>query len=175
MKHKTNIIKLTLMLVMLMFAAQGCVAKKETVKLIPAPQSPVSCYEVLAMDIEDVSDHQLQTALDSALYENEMTCWRLLVQKALEKDRDVPKSHLSRAVHEFNKNKTQELFSLATHRYFVELAQGNGVYDVKDKELMKAWLGFEIRRAQTKKDDRLIRAKRVCRALDTHLYEKFFL
>ena len=162
-------------LVMLLVTAQGCVAKKESVKLIPAPQLPAGCSDVLAMDLFDVSDAQLAAALDRANSEDDPSCWKALTERALEADRKIPKRHIARAVHAFNRNRTADTFSLAVHRYFVEIDNGSGTYGVKDKELMKAWLGFEIRRATAKNDERLIRAKRICRRLDNHLYQKFFL
>lgn len=172
MKPKINIFTLALVVLVAVFITQGCVKKKDTVQLIPSPKTPIACQDAY---VSDLSDHELAQTLDRAVFENQMECWKQLVEQALEANRDIPKSHLARAVNAFNKNKTQDAFSLATHRYFVEIANGNGQYKVKDKMLMKAWLGFEIKRAQTKKDQRLIRAKRVCQRLDNHLYRKFFL
>lgn len=174
MKLKKELFKVILPGLMLLFITQACVGKQEKVPLISSSEDQISCQEVISRGMNTVSDNELNQALENAVSEHHTDCWRLLVQKALEEDRDIKMCHLARAVNVFNKNKTEKLFSLATYRYFVEIARGNGRYGVKDQKLMQAWLSFEIRRAEAKTDKRLIRVKRVCQRLDNHLYQKFF-
>lgn len=176
MKLQKQMIRLILALVAILFITQGCVPKQGAVKLVNPPvEQELTCKDAKLMDFARLSDRDLAVVLDQAVYDNRMACWKYLMKKALEADRDIPAHHVARAVHQFNANRTADTFSLATYRYFENIAKGYDNYEKNDRALMKAWIGFEIRRAQTKKDERLIRAKRVCQRLDNDLYEKLFL
>ena len=168
-------IKITLFLAVLLFVAQGCLGKKETVKLMPIPENRVSCSQALSMGLDGISNNDLGLILDQALLDNDQSCWKQLVQKSLNQDRNIPMTHLARAVHAFNANKSEKEFSLATHMYFLEIVRGGRAYQKQDQNLMKAYVSFEIKRAKTKNDNRLKRAKLVCKRLDNDLYRKFFL
>lgn len=164
-----------LFLVVILFVAQGCLGKKETVDLIPALKQPVSCSQALSMGPDAISGDDLALILDRALLENDLSCWKRLVKTSLGQGRPVPMNHLAKAVHAFNANETENEFSLATHAYFLGIAKGYKPYRENDQRLMKAYVGFEIKRAKTKHDTRLKRAMHVCKRLDTDLYRKFFL
>ena len=168
-------IKFTLFLVALLFIAQGCLGKKETVQLIPAPENPVTCSQALSKGIDEISNADLALIMDQAFNEEDLSCWKRLVKTALEQDSYIPMRHLAKAVHAFNANESENEFSLSIHRYFLEITRGKGTYQGKDQNLMKAYVSFEIKRSQTKNDDRLKKAKLVCKRLDNDLYRKFFL
>jgi len=173
--RQKHTIKITLFLVALLFFAQGCLGKKETVQLMPAPEKPVSCSQALAMGPDKISNKDLGLILDRALIENDKSCWKSLVKKSLDQDLYIPMRHLAKAIHAFNANESEDEFSLAIHRYFLEITRGKRAYQKKDQSLMKAYVSFEIKRAKTKNDDRLKKAKLVCKRLDNELYRKFFL
>jgi hypothetical protein len=168
-------IKITLFLVVLLFATQGCLGKKETVQLMQAPEKPVTCSQALDMGADELSDQNLGLIMDQALAESDKSCWKSLVKKTLEQDLYIPMRHLAKAIHAFNANESENEFSLSIHRYFLEIARGKGNYQEKDQNLMKAYLSFEIKRANTKNDNRLKKAKLMCKRLDNELYRKFFL
>lgn len=171
-KHR---MPLSLFLVMILFVAQGCLGKTQTVELMQAPKQPVSCSRALSMGQDEISNDDLALILDRALFENEQPCWKRLMKKSLVQGRSIPMNHLAKAVHAFNANESENEFSLAVHAYFLGIARGGKPYRENDQRLMKAYVGFEIKKAKTKQDERLKRAMRVCKRLDTDLYEKFFL
>ena len=175
MIRQKHTIKITLFLVVVLFLSQGCMSSKKTVQLMPAPEKPVSCSQALAMGPDKIANKDLGLILDRALLENDKSCWKSLVKKSLDQDLYSPMRHLAKAIHAFNANESEDEFSLSTHRYFLEITRGKGTYQKKDQSLMKAYVSFEIKRANTKNDDRLKRAKLVCKRLDNELYRKFFL
>ena len=175
MSRQTQWIKTALFLVMLLFIAQGCLGTNQTVKLMEGPEQVVSCSQAQAMDLNEIAYDDLVMVLEKAGFDNELTCWKQLMKKSLIQDRSLPLNHLAKAVHVFNANESENEFSLATHAYFFKIARDNGIYREKDQRLMKAYVSFEIKRAKTKNDDRLKKAKLVCKRLDNDLYRKFFL
>ena len=175
MIRQKHTIKITLFLVVVLFLSQGCMSSKKTVQLMPAPEKSVTCSQALAMGPDEILNDDLGLILDQALIENDKSCWKRLVKTALEQDSYIPMRHLAKAVHAFNANESENEFSLSIHRYFLEITRGKGTYQGKDQNLMKAYVSFEIKRAQTKNDDRLKKAKLVCKRLDNDLYKKFFL
>ena len=175
MIRRKHTIKITLFLAVLLFMTQGCLGKKETVKLMSAPENRVSCNQALSMGLDGISNNDLGVILDRELLENDQSCWKQLVLKSLDQDRNIPMLHIARAVHAFNTNKSENEFSLATHMYFLEIVRGGRAYQKQDQDLMKAYMSFEIKRAKTKNDNRLKRAKLICKRLDNDLYRKFFL
>ena len=175
MKKKLTTIKLGLLLVVLLLLNQGCLGQQSTVKLMSEQDVPIICSQVQGMDLNTISDQDLIFVLDNTWYENENACWQAVVKKALEQDRQIPMMHLARAIHAFNSNTNKKWFSKAAYQYFTGIVQGKASYQDKDKNLMKAWMGFEIQEAQSKYDDRLTQAKRVCQRLDYDLYRRLFL
>jgi hypothetical protein len=175
MIRQKNAIKTILFLVLVLFTIQGCIAKKETVKLMEVPVKKVSCNQALSDGVKNLSKEDLDLALDRALFNNELTCWKDLMTELLMQERSVSMKHLAKAVHVFNKNESENEFSLAVYQYFLGIIKGKGRYLAKEQNLMKSYVSFEIRNARAKSDTRLKRAKLVCKRLDKQLYEKFFL
>lgn len=175
MVPQKQMIKIALFLGLLLFIAQGCMGKKQTVKLMPPIKDPLSCKEILLMDAASVPYNDFILALDnsvsgSLIYE----CWKPLMKKALKDGRQIPVNHLAKAVHVFNRNDSKDEFSLAVYLYFKEIINGKESYRDKDKNLMKQYLSFTINNAQSKHDKNLEKAKLVCSRLDPELYGKFF-
>ncbi|SDU57098.1 hypothetical protein [Desulfobacula phenolica] len=168
-------ILLALFLVIILFVAQGCLGKTQTVELMQTPKQTISCSQALSMGQNEIAGDELALVLDQALFENNLPCWKRLMKKSLIQSRPIPMNHLAKAVHEFNANESENEFSLATYTYFLGIIRGGKSYRENDQRLMKAYVGFEIKKAKTKHDARLKRAMRVCKRLDTDLYRKFFL
>lgn len=175
MKTQKNKIRLVLIFLVLLVIGQGCLGQQQTVELIETPVEPITCSKVRVDGLDSVSNNQLVQTLDRALYENDFTCWKSIIKTALIEGRDLPLNHLAKAVHAFNTNQTKDIFSIATHQYFLQIVKGNAQYQNKDRNLLKAWISFEIRQAKTQNDANLKKAKRVCQRLDRPLYNKFFL
>ncbi len=175
MIQQRQIIKIALFLGLLLFIAHGCMGKKQTVELMPPIKEPVACSNMLLMDTASIPYNDFILTLDnsvagSGFYE----CWKPLMKKALKGGKHIPINHLAKAVHVFNRNDSKDEFSLAVYLYFKEIINGNGEYRDKEKKLLKQYLSFAIKNAQSKQDKKLERAKLVCSRLDPELYGKFF-
>jgi len=171
-KHK---IRIVLCCLFLFFIAQGCVAKKETVKLFPEIQGPIACSDMLLMETTSIPYDDFALVLDSSYSSIEFDgCWKPLMKKALEEGRPIPMKHLAKAVNVFNRNDSKDTFSLAVYMYFKEIINGNGSYRDKEKKLLVQYLSFAINNAQSKQDEKLEKAKLVCSRLDPVLYGKLF-
>ena len=160
-------------------AAQGCVANKDVVELMPSIKQPVACRDMLLMDTDLIPHDDLILALDhsfSGLGSGSEfdECWKPLMKKAIQGGRDIPMKHLARAVHVFNKNDSKDAFFIAVYLYFKEIINGRGYYGSREKKLLAEYLSFIINNSQSKQDKSLEKAKLVCARLDPGLYGKFF-
>ncbi len=162
-------------LLFLLFAVQGCIAKKETVTFLPEIEEPIACSEMLSMDVGSIPSDDFGRALNRSHSGAEFDrCWKPLMERALKAGRHIPIKHLARAVHVFNRNDSQDQFSLAVYMYFKEIIKGNGVYKEVDKKLLEGYLRFIINNAKSKQDEKLKKARLICSRLDSELYGKFF-
>lgn len=175
MNHfKVKIVQAVSTLVMFVLI-QGCVAKKETVELMPLEDDPVTCNEMLSMDQPSVSHHDMILALDNSLSGSTFdTCWKPLMRMAVEQQWDIPLRHLGKAVHVFNRNDSKEVFFSSVYLYLKGVLNGKGQYRVKEKRLLAEYLSVTIAGAQSRQDRQLEKAKLICSRLDPKLYEKFF-
>lgn len=159
----------------LFFIAQGCLAKKETVKLLPAIEEPIACSEMLHMDTAAIPADDFALALNRSYsgigFDD---CWKPLMEKALKDGRQIPINHLAKAIHVFNRNDSRDQFSLAVYIYFKEIIKGNRVYKDTDKKLLAEYLSFIINNAKSRQDEELEKARLICSRLDPELYGKFF-
>jgi len=106
--------KLIIFCIFLFFAAQGCVAKKETITLMPGIKEPMACSDMLLMDTGPIPYNDFVLALDSSYSGYGFdTCWKPLMKKAFKEGRVIPTKHLARAVHVFNRNDSKDEFSAA--------------------------------------------------------------
>jgi hypothetical protein len=170
-----KIIKIVLLLGLLLFIAQGCLGKKERVELMPQIEEPVACSDMLLMDADSMPYNDLILALNNSVAGSGFyDCWKPLMKKALKNGRHIPIDHLARAVHVFNRNDSKDEFSLVVYLYFKEIINGNGLYQDKEKKLLKQYLSFTINNAKSQQDSNLEKAKLVCSRLDPELYGKFF-
>ncbi|MCP3872064.1 MAG: hypothetical protein GY699_02775 [Desulfobacteraceae bacterium] len=164
-----------LFLGLIVVITQGCLGKNETVELMPGPGTPVDCEEMLLMSTRSIPDDDFSQALDRSYYGTGFgTCWKPLMRSALKENRRIPKRHLAKAIHVFNRNDSKAEFSSAVDMYFKEIINGNGSYQKNEKKLMVQYLSFVINDAQSKRDKRLAKAKIVCSRLDPDLYSKVF-
>ncbi|MDA3789749.1 MAG: hypothetical protein PF503_14795 [Desulfobacula sp.] len=175
MKNFKQRIRLIIVCMVLFFIAQGCVAKKDIVELMPEIKEPVACRDMLFMDTASIPDDDFMYVLDHSYENSEFhECWKPLMKKAIQEGRGIPMKHLARAVHVFNRNDSKDEFSLVVYLYFKEIINGNGSYRGKDKKLLAEYLSFTISNSQSKQDKSLEKAKLVCSRLDPGLYGKFF-
>jgi hypothetical protein len=167
--------KLIIFCMFLFFTAQGCVAKKETITLMPGIKEPVACSDMLLMNTGSIPYNNFILALDNSYSGYGFdTCWKPLMKKALKDGRNIPAKHLARAVHVFNRNDSKDEFSAAVYLYFKAIINGNDSYGDKERKLLAQYLSFTINNAGSKQDERLEKAKLVCSRLDPELYGKYF-
>lgn len=175
MMQLKQMIKIALFLGLLLFVVQGCLGKKERVELMPQIEDPVACSDMLLMDADSIPYNDFILALDNSVEGSKFyDCWKPLMEKALKDGRQIPVSHLAKAVHVFNRNDSKDEFSLVVYLYFKEIINGNGSYQEKEKKLLKQYLSFTINNAHSKQDKKLEKAKLICSRLDPELYGKFF-
>ena len=103
----------------------GCTGKGQTVQLMPEAEAPMTCSEALETDTHGIPDDQFFHILNRSEGGDWLaTCWTPLVTKALEEGREIPMSHLTRAIHRFNRRETKQAFNLAAFQYFSRMAKG---------------------------------------------------
>lgn len=160
----------------LLVATVGCVGKKKTVKIIPAPEGPKECSQILVMTLFDIPDDSFHFVLDKAYQTNDLEyCWKPLIKKAIKEDKPIPMDHLAKAVHIFNRNDNKSHFSDVVYLFFKGVINGERAYGEIEKKLLAEYLSFSIQNAGSRQNPALEKAKLVCARLDPELYGKFFL
>ncbi|MCG8683753.1 MAG: hypothetical protein MI892_02690 [Desulfobacterales bacterium] len=159
----------------LILSLSGCSGKGQTVQLLPETREPITCEQALTMDTRQIPDDDFYHILDNSQSGDWLdTCWKPLVIKALEESRDIPMTHLSRAIHRFNRRDTIHAFNLAAFQYFSRIAKGEETYGDPQKALLSQYLHLAIREADHKNDANLKKAMLVASRLDPDMYNKFF-
>ncbi len=154
----------------------GCTTgKRQSVELMPEAREAVTCDIALNMDTRQIPDDDLHHILTNSQKGDWLdSCWKPLMVKALNEDRDIPMTHLSRAIHRFNTQETKQAFNQAAFQYFSKIVKGEGEYGDVQQQLLTQYLHLAIRDAQHKNDLNLKKAMLVSSRLDPEIYDKFF-
>lgn len=176
MKNHLHFKAIIIIILFLLAATVGCVGKKKTVKIIPAPEVPKECSQILVMSLFDIPDDSFHSALDKGYQTNDLEyCWKPLIKKAIKAKKPIPMRHLSKAVHIFNRNDSKSHFSDVVYLFFKGIINGDRAYGKIEKKLLAEYLSFSIQNAGSRQDPDLEKAKLICAKLDPELYGKFFL
>ncbi len=154
----------------------GCTTgKQQTVALMPEARGAISCDTALNMDTRQIPEDNFHHILNNSQKGDWLgSCWKPLMIKALQEDRDIPMTHLSRAIHRFNTQETKDTFNLAAFQYFSKIVKGEGEYGDAQQQLLTQYLHLAIRDAEHKNDLNLKKAMLVSSRLDPEIYDKFF-
>ncbi len=154
----------------------GCTTgKQQSVALMPEAREAITCDLALNMDTRQIPDDDFHHILNNSQKGDWLdACWKPLMVKALKEDRDIPMTHLSRAIHRFNNQETKEAFNMAAFQYFSKIVKGEATYGDAQQELLSQYLHLAILDAQHKNDKNLKKAMLVSSRLDPEMYDKFF-
>jgi hypothetical protein len=151
-------------------AFSGCTPHRKAA-VVPSP----SCSQALGGGLSGYSDYEIAELLDKAQNESGLEqCWIPLMQSCLDQRREIPRHHLAKAVHEFNKNRYSSYFHQAVQRYLGDIAKTGGSLSPQDRRLLETYCSFVINNARYGSDENLTHAKYLCKRLDPELYAKFF-
>jgi len=145
-------------------------------KQAPSPFTPaITCQDALSGDLSRLSAYEVEGLLDDALKNRLMEeCWQPLIKQCLDQNIDIPQTHLARAVHEFNRNKTESYFHKSVFRYYSTMASQGEKYTDKDRALLTAYCRHVVDAAVSATDPNVKNAELLARRLDPDLHDKMF-